>query len=97
MKIDLDLVNAIYRTNFGAFAYRAFEAINPGQPLIANWHIDVICYQLQQMVNGDARKRLVINLPRRSDFYRTSAHERIRRGRQRVEARLAGSSTPISR
>ncbi|MGC1886434.1 MAG: hypothetical protein WA709_10105, partial [Stellaceae bacterium] len=66
MKIDRDLVNAIYRTNFGAFTYRAFEAINPGQPLIANWHIDVICYQLQQMVNGDARKRLVINLPPRT-------------------------------
>jgi hypothetical protein len=27
----------------------------------------------------------------------TSAHERIRRGRQRVEERLAGSSRPISR
>ena len=66
MKIDRDLVNAIYRTDFGAFAYRAFEAINPGQQLIANWHIDLICYQLQQMVNGDSRKRLVINLPPRT-------------------------------
>jgi hypothetical protein len=66
MKIDRDLVNAIYRTTFGAFTYRAFEAINPGQRLIANWHIDLLCYQLQQMVNGDYRKRLVINLPPRT-------------------------------
>ena len=66
MKIDRDLVNAIYRTNFGAFTYRAFEPINPGQRLIANWHIDLLCCQLQQMVNGDSRKRLVINLPPRT-------------------------------
>jgi hypothetical protein len=37
MKIDRDLANALYRTNFGAFTYRAFEAINPGQRLIPNW------------------------------------------------------------
>ena len=60
MNIDRDLANAIYRTKFGAFTYRAFEAINPGQRLIPNWHIDVICYHLQLMVKGEARKRLVI-------------------------------------
>ena len=27
MKNDRDLANAIYRTNFGAFTYRAFAAI----------------------------------------------------------------------
>jgi predicted phage terminase large subunit-like protein len=66
MSIDRDLANAIYRTDFGAFTYRAFEAINPGQRLIPNWHIDVICYHLQLMVNGEARRRLVINLPPRT-------------------------------
>src|SRR6266446_1037282 len=65
-KIDRDLANAIYRTDFGAFTYRAFEAINPGQRLIPNWHIEVICYQLQLMVDGEARKRLVVNLPPRT-------------------------------
>jgi predicted phage terminase large subunit-like protein len=66
MNIDRDLANAISRTDFGAFVYRAFEAINPGQRLIPNWHIDVICYHLQLMMNGEARKRLVINLPPRT-------------------------------
>src|SRR5437899_7922856 len=66
MNIGRDLANAIYRTNFGAFTYRAFEAINPGQRLIDNWHIDAICYHLQRMVNGEERKRLVINLPPRT-------------------------------
>jgi hypothetical protein len=66
MKIDRDLANAIYRTDFRAFTYRAFEAINPGQRLIPNWHIDAICYHLQLMVDGEARKRLVVNLPPRT-------------------------------
>ena len=66
MTIDRNLADAIYRTDFGAFTYRAFEAVNPGQRLIANWHIDTICYQVQQMVSGEARKRLVVNLPPRT-------------------------------
>jgi hypothetical protein len=66
MTIDRNLADAIYRIDFGAFTYRAFEAVNPGQRLIANWHIDTICYQVQQMVSGEARKRLVVNLPPRT-------------------------------
>ena len=66
MTIDRNLADAIYRTDFGAFTYRAFEAVNPGQQLIANWHIDTICYQVQLMVTGQARKRLVVNLPPRT-------------------------------
>ena len=53
MKIDRDLADAVYRTNFGAFTYGAFKALHPGQRLIPNWHIDAICYQLQQMVYGE--------------------------------------------
>jgi predicted phage terminase large subunit-like protein len=66
MMADRDLANALYRTDFGAFCYRAFEALNPGQRLIPNWHIDAICYRVQQMVTGTARKRLVVNLPPRT-------------------------------
>ncbi len=66
MIIDRTLADAFYRSHFGAFAYRAFEALNPGQRLIPNWHIDTICYQVQQMVSGKARKRLVLNLPPRT-------------------------------
>src|SRR5207253_1698666 len=62
MKNDRDLANILYRNNFGAFTYRAFAAINPGQRLIANWHIDVICYHLQLMVKGETRKRLATSV-----------------------------------
>jgi len=66
MKIDRQLVDAVYGTSFGAFSYEAFKALNPGQRLIPNWHIDAICYHVQQMVTGEARKRLNLNLPPRS-------------------------------
>jgi predicted phage terminase large subunit-like protein len=66
MKIDRDLADAIYRTDFGAFTYRAFEALNPGQRLTPNWHIDCICFLIQLMVSGEARRRLVLNLPPRT-------------------------------
>ena len=66
MKIDRTLADAFYRTHFGAFTYRAFESLNPGQRLTPNWHIDTICFQIQQMVSGETRSRLVLNLPPRT-------------------------------
>jgi hypothetical protein len=66
MTIDRQLADAVYGTSFGAFTYEAFEALNPGQRLIPNWHIDAICYHVQQMVIGEAGKRLNLNLPPRS-------------------------------
>lgn len=65
-KIDRTLADAFYRTNFGAFVYQAFKALNPGQRLIPNWHIDAICYHLQQMVTGETQGRLNLNLPPRT-------------------------------
>lgn len=66
MTADRKVVDAIYRTHFGAFVYAAFKALNPGQRLMPNWHIDAIGFLMQQMVDGDARRRLVLNLPPRS-------------------------------
>jgi predicted phage terminase large subunit-like protein len=66
MTIDRQLADAVYGTSFGAFTYEAFEALNPGLRLIPNWHIDAICYHVQQMVIGEAGKRLNLNLPPRS-------------------------------
>jgi predicted phage terminase large subunit-like protein len=63
---DRDLADGFYRSDFGAFTYSAFNALNPGQHLVANWHIDAICFRVQEMVIGDARKRLILNLPPRT-------------------------------
>ena len=66
MQIDRKLADTVYRRHFGAFVYAAFEALNPSQRLVPNWHIDAVCYCIQQMVTGQNRKRLVLNLPPRS-------------------------------
>jgi predicted phage terminase large subunit-like protein len=66
MTVDRELLDAVYWTHFGAFTYEAFKALNPGQRLTPNWHIDAICYHVQQMVTGAARKRLNLNLPPRT-------------------------------
>lgn len=66
MTIFREDVDAVYRTSFGAFVYRAFEALNPGRKLVHNWHIDSIAFALEQMAGGQTRNRLVINLPPRT-------------------------------
>jgi predicted phage terminase large subunit-like protein len=66
MRPNRKLVDAIYRSHFGAFVYAAFEALTPGECLVANWHIDAVCHQIQLMVTGQSRKRLILNLPPRS-------------------------------
>src|SRR5215472_3773515 len=66
MTSERDLADVFYRNDFGAFTYEAFKALNPGQHLVPNWHIDAICYQIQQMVMGEAKKRLILNLPPRT-------------------------------
>jgi predicted phage terminase large subunit-like protein len=66
MNNDRGAIDALYRASFGAFTYAAFGQINPGQKLVGNWHIDVICYRLQEMVEGNSRKRFVLNLPPRT-------------------------------
>lgn len=61
-RIALDI---FYRHDFRAFVYEAFRALY-GTPLVPNWHIDCICYRLQQMADGETDRRLVMNLPPRS-------------------------------
>ena len=66
MKIDRKALDVLYRLNFGAFAYAAYEVVHPGEPLVPNWHIDCISHRLAGMENGRVSNRLVINLPPRS-------------------------------
>ncbi len=63
---DRKVADTVYRNNFGAFVYAAFKALNPAMRLVSNWHIDAICYGLEEMVMGRSRKRLILNSPPRS-------------------------------
>ncbi len=53
------------RTDFGAFAEKAFQVVSPGQPFLPNWHIDAICHVLKRVADGEI-KRLVILMPPRN-------------------------------
>jgi predicted phage terminase large subunit-like protein len=64
MNTERELADKVYRESFGAFVYAAFGALDSG--LDSNWHIDALCYRIQQMVTNGGRQRLVINLPPRT-------------------------------
>jgi predicted phage terminase large subunit-like protein len=66
MKADRTVLDVLYRTQFGAFVHKAFEAVNPGQRLHPNWHIEAVCHQIQRMAQGESDRRLVLNQPPRS-------------------------------
>jgi predicted phage terminase large subunit-like protein len=55
----------VYRNHFGAFVYAAFEALYRA-PLVANWHIDAVAFEVEKIAISDGRGRLVVNLPPRS-------------------------------
>lgn len=61
---DQALVDAILRNDFLSFLRRAMMTLNPGAPLLPNWHLDAIAYQLERVRSGEVR-RLIINLPPR--------------------------------
>src|SRR5438128_2632193 len=66
MYIDRQFADALYRNSFGAFVHAAYEALNPRQQLMPNWHIDAICYAIEQMVMGESQNRFILNLLPRS-------------------------------
>ena len=66
MIVDRKTADALYRVNFGAFAYAAYEVVHPHEPLCPNWHIDCICHHLAAMEAGRLPARLIVNLPPRS-------------------------------
>jgi predicted phage terminase large subunit-like protein len=66
MSVNRKIVDALYRLNFGAFAYAAYEIVHPHEPLSPNWHIDCICHHLAEMAAGRLPGRLVMNLSPRS-------------------------------
>lgn len=54
----------IYRSNFYFFAKRAFSIVYPGETFQPNWHIETMCFELEQVIHGHNR-RLIINVPPR--------------------------------
>lgn len=64
-----EVLNALCREQFSAFAAKAFEIVNPGIPFEWNWHLDCLSDHLQSLYDGtlpDGKRRLCINVPPRS-------------------------------
>src|ERR1700738_1650130 len=52
------------RNDFESFLQMCFLYLNPGAPLLPNWHIRAITYQLDRIRRGEIT-RLIINMPPR--------------------------------
>lgn len=62
---ELELLEQEYaEKSLASFAQRAWEVLEPGKPLLWNWHHDAICEYLTAVRRGEV-KRLIINIPPR--------------------------------
>lgn len=62
---DQATFDAILRQDFGMFCRKVFQALNPTEQYLENWHLDAIMHDLGRAARGE-EKRLIINLPPRS-------------------------------
>ena len=63
MKIDrLAISKALCEKSLADFTRQAWHIIEPGTPLVWNWHIDSLCAYLEAFFSGRI-KRLIINVP----------------------------------
>ena len=66
MPTDYEVLQAICRQNFGAFARKAFSFIEPGTLLEWTWHLDCLAEHLQAQYEGDKEvQHLIITMPPR--------------------------------
>lgn len=61
---DIQLLQALLRQDFKVFVRKVFSEVSPQSVYQDNWHIDVICAELEKMIRGE-NNRLIINLPPR--------------------------------
>ncbi len=53
------------REMLSPFVHQVFQLLNPGKQFFPNWHIDTMCYHLEQVEAGNVT-RLAISMPPRS-------------------------------
>lgn len=57
-------LDALLRQDFKTFVCKVFLEISPGAVYQDNWHISLICAELEAMLRGE-NNRLIINIPPR--------------------------------
>lgn len=63
--MTVELLNALCREKFDAFAHKAFRVLEPANAFIYNWHIGAISEHMQALFDGEI-KDLIINVPPRT-------------------------------
>lgn len=65
MDLNVNLLPTILRTDFKTFCIKVFNTISSADTYMDNWHVDVICNEIEQMIDGK-NNRLIINIPPRN-------------------------------
>lgn len=63
-KAKKHLLDDFCRKNLYWFAQRAFSIVYPGETFLPNWHIEAMCFELEELIRG-RNHRLIVNLPPR--------------------------------
>jgi predicted phage terminase large subunit-like protein len=61
---DVDRSRRACQADLSTFVREAWDILEPGNPFLPNWHIELICEYLSSISRGE-RKRLVFNMPPR--------------------------------
>ena len=61
-EVDREENRLAMERSFAEFVRGAWHVLEPGRPLVWNWHLDVICAYLEAVDRGDIT-RLIINIP----------------------------------
>ena len=62
---NTDILLSLLRTDFKSFCIKVFNTISSADTYMDNWHVDVICNEIEQMIDGK-NNRLIINIPPRN-------------------------------
>src|SRR4051812_16125383 len=62
---DIRLAAAVLRSDLYSFVQASFPIVSGGGRLSRNWHIEAICHELTEVLNGRT-KRLIVTVPPRS-------------------------------
>lgn len=62
---NTDILLSLLRTDFKSFCIKVFNTISSADTYMDNWHVDVICNEIEQMIDGN-NNRLIINIPPRN-------------------------------
>lgn len=57
-------LQAILRNDFKSFVIKVFQTVS-NDTYLDNWHVDVVCNEIEKMINGQ-NTRLIVNLPPRN-------------------------------